>query len=102
MSYTKGKWEVSINGLAVVAQGKRIMNCNLDNQRITDKEHTANAARICQSINNHDALLDACKIGLKYANKSSKRQKPDCLVCKETDTDISSINQIIADAESEE
>lgn len=70
MSYTKGKWEVQLytrrdsdNIRWIKAVGKRKPSiCQ------TFKPHAeANARRICQCINSHDALLSACEELVKEA-----------------------------------
>lgn len=61
MSYTKGKLEYSGNnevvGLQIRETGERIAFIKPANY--------ANACRICQCVNSHDTLLEACKVAVK-------------------------------------
>ena len=62
--YTKGKWEVSTyeGGWDCVRDENDAIICKLV------ANEPANASRICQCVNCHDDLLDACKMAHKALN----------------------------------
>ncbi len=105
MSITKGKWEVQSRFLIVNEDRKIIANLQpvaRSDQKTSFDESEANANLIAaapETKRQRDDLLEACKIGLAYTERSNSCTQPDCLVCKRTKEDIEKIKNAIAQTE---
>ena len=79
MEHTNTEWKVSSGTLIVTDEARIIANTTpiaVEGLELPYKEARANAKRICQCVNNFDALLEACKRGLKLVKVLNPRGDP--------------------------